>query len=1017
MCTGTPFRWLMCTGTPFRSLAMCTGTPFRSLAMCTGTPFRLLAEMCTGTPFRELTGTEFRHTLRSKPGTEFRHTYWPLFSRPGTEFRYTLRPGTEFRYTFRHTYIHCAINLTLLLLPTAAVQAQSFEALDARIAYFEEHALRDSFMACQQQKSALAKQYNQLDTWAWAQVDMRDFIEQNDVAALAIAETALQQAWRKPVTPAEAEPFLYLHAACGWHLGNLGRIWQAAQAFEQARALYQQHHYPDCEAIEGIYKPLGNHYTRLGDNDRALAVFREALQQTADTESLAGLQYNIGLALWNQRQSADAEKTFAQALTLRGISTRRRGLLLRGMALTALQRNAFAEALRYAGQSLRYLDPYPTDRSSRLERASALRTAASACRQLGQYTEALRQLREATTLLQNMPGRELAKTLTDLADLLIQQGDCEQALAHSHTALQMLIPSFRPAQAADLPAAEALFEEIALSEVFFVKAKALAGIFTQKKDLYYLTAAHHCHQLAFQSEQKLRHILYYRASKLDLQAHSREREIGAMQVVWLLWEHTRDPRWPQEAVRIAERSKAALLLDYVQEHLIRQQLSGRDPRFEQLHLLEAQRAEVQHQRMVEPKNPAAAQQTAMTDALTLDIAQLRQALLKDYPQLSGTLDHTQPTAFCTKDMGADETVLEYFWGAPWLEVLVLRREGVVLWHRISIDSVLETNIGAFVRFFSAPNAITDQPAAYLHTAHTLYRQLIPDAVQATRRLCIIPDDRLYTIPFEALATDKGGSVQSAPYLLRRCEVRYAWSLAVLQRQQQLRNTTPPRSMMAVAPTFGSDNRRLAPLTAARNEWANMTSFTVQTLFDGTATAGAFAGQANHHRLIHLATHAATAPLPRIEFADRSMLLPELYALRLEADVVVLSACETGLGTYERGEGVQSLANAFAQSGAAGIIAGLWSVSDKSTARLFGHFYRHLNAGMPTAAALHTAKLDYLTDPTTPILYQSPYYWAGMVLTGDSRQFGASDTVWWWYWAAGFGLLMAGLSALRYYRRK
>jgi CHAT domain-containing protein len=109
---------------------------------------------------------------------------------------------------------------------------------------------------------------------------------------------------------------------------------------------------------------------------------------------------------------------------------------------------------------------------------------------------------------------------------------------------------------------------------------------------------------------------------------------------------------------------------------------------------------------------------------------------------------------------------------------------------------------------------------------------------------------------------------------------------------------------------------------------------------------------------------------------------EISRLRLDAGLVVLSACESGIGTDLRGEGMASLARSFFHAGARRVVATLWPVSDEKTATLMERFYRgHLAAGKPPAAALRAAQLAALREPAT----REPYYWAGFVLQGDWRR--------------------------------
>jgi CHAT domain-containing protein len=100
------------------------------------------------------------------------------------------------------------------------------------------------------------------------------------------------------------------------------------------------------------------------------------------------------------------------------------------------------------------------------------------------------------------------------------------------------------------------------------------------------------------------------------------------------------------------------------------------------------------------------------------------------------------------------------------------------------------------------------------------------------------------------------------------------------------------------------------------------------------------------------------------------------------DLVVLSACETGLGKIEQGEGIRSLGRSFMESGAQATIISLWNVNDKSTAFIMTDFYKHLKAGITKDEALRQAKLDYLKNATTQNSH--PYFWAAFIPAGDMQ---------------------------------
>lgn len=149
-----------------------------------------------------------------------------------------------------------------------------------------------------------------------------------------------------------------------------------------------------------------------------------------------------------------------------------------------------------------------------------------------------------------------------------------------------------------------------------------------------------------------------------------------------------------------------------------------------------------------------------------------------------------------------------------------------------------------------------------------------------------------------------------------------------------------------------------------------------------------------YRYVHFATHGlADSEHPELSTIVLSMVdengapqngflrAYEIYNLRLPADLVVLSACQTGLGKQIRGEGLVSLARGFMYAGAARVVVSLWNVDDVSTAELMSRFYRGiLKDGLAPAAALRVAQIELWRQQR----WQLPYYWAPFVLQGEWR---------------------------------
>ena len=151
---------------------------------------------------------------------------------------------------------------------------------------------------------------------------------------------------------------------------------------------------------------------------------------------------------------------------------------------------------------------------------------------------------------------------------------------------------------------------------------------------------------------------------------------------------------------------------------------------------------------------------------------------------------------------------------------------------------------------------------------------------------------------------------------------------------------------------------------------------------------------SQYRIVHLATHGfLDTERPELSALLLSLIdeqgntqdgflrAHEVYNLNLPVELVVLSACETGLGKEIKGEGLVGLTRGFMYAGAARVVVSLWSVSDKATAELMTRFYRKMLAdGQRPAAALRAAQVEMWKEQR----YQAPYYWAAFVLQGEWR---------------------------------
>jgi CHAT domain-containing protein len=279
-------------------------------------------------------------------------------------------------------------------------------------------------------------------------------------------------------------------------------------------------------------------------------------------------------------------------------------------------------------------------------------------------------------------------------------------------------------------------------------------------------------------------------------------------------------------------------------------------------------------------------------------------------------------------------------------------------------------------------------------------------------LGIIPYNVLHYVPFAALSDGRRYlGEQNTIYVLPN-----ASSLPFVTKKRK----SEPGTLLAMA------NGQPVGLPALHNADAEVqaiaTLYHTQPLLGSAATRSAFVAQAAQAGIIHVAAHGQLNPaaplLSRIVLApdganDGSLTVADVYGLDLQqADLVVLSACQTQVGAFSAGDDIVGLTRAFIYAGAPSVVSSLWSVDDQATGMLMTAFYTHLKQGKSKAEACRAAQAD------TRAKYPHPYYWAAFVLTGDPGESSAQRSIPMPLLAglAGMAALAAALAAIRHVRR-
>lgn len=347
-------------------------------------------------------------------------------------------------------------------------------------------------------------------------------------------------------------------------------------------------------------------------------------------------------------------------------------------------------------------------------------------------------------------------------------------------------------------------------------------------------------------------------------------------------------------------------------------------------------------------------------------------------------------------------------------------------------------------------AISDRQNKDFHLGLELYQELVSPGIEpGLKRIVVVPDDILNLLPFETLLTNH----EPRSWLIREFQIGYVPSLSSLRflSKRHQNGSRPHKDLLAIGDTeynigkggtavvpdldilYGSGSSfgvLLSPLKYSAAEIERIAqlfpSNRVTVLKKQDATERWLkSNPLTDYRIIHFATHsviddkkparsAILLSFNKDQAGEGLLQARDIYNLKMNAELVTLSACQTGLGQFISGEGIEGLSRAFFYAGSSSVLMSLWAVNDQATSLLMEGFYRHLRASESLMEALRNAKLDMIRSAAL----SHPYYWAGFVINGkaDSRVYSRGLNL--MIILAGFlGISFIAVLAIVAYRRR
>ncbi len=798
---------------------------------------------------------------------------------------------------------------------------------------------------------------------------------------------------------------------CYSKFGNKAR---ALNFFEKALQIQSKHFKPNSLPLFAVYNNLATTFNEQGDYNKAMLYYRNNLhilrENLGETHPyLADTHNNMGTALAKMGKYEEALDNHYQALNIYASlkNLHRSAETYNNIGNRHWERKNYQAAIQAYRRSLVIFEALHG--MNYTGNALIYNNLANCLEKEKNYALTKQYYRKAIDLIRKQYGNQhplLVEYKTNLAIIHQEEGHFEAAIRQLDEALNILKVDIR-----DKNDLEFIEYPIQVLDLLNAKARTLTAFFEKEKKKLYLTESLAIYDYAIEVIKILRKQYQEEQSKRVLGEISYKTFEGAIKTCYELFQQQPEKALLEKAFAYSEQSRSSIVLAAlntgsaayfagIPDSLVDRELELKTTItfYEKKRREESRKAANASPQLLDSYNNKIFNQKQTYN-------QLIQQFERDYPDYYRLKYAT--TTIKTEEIQQsllenDAALVEYFVADSSIFAFVINKEEVHF-RAVPIDSLLE-KVSLFRTGIYRPytDVNTQSEANYLRflnqytqTAHFLYKKLIyPIADKLPQKVRIISGGVLNFLPFEALLASLPAATQrlkKLDYLLNHYEFSYGYSATLLQQIKKDGRENFSRGFVAFAPEFkANDRRNLRPLQHNIPEIKTLQALLGGETFVGrAATRQRFIELVGAYQIVHLATHGKSDA----SFGDYSYLAftasadstegdllyaKDIYNLPLYADMVVLSACETGQGEFLKGEGVVSLARAFFYAGAKSIVTTLWSIDDASTRKLIHLFYQNINKGLSKSAALRQAKIQYVEEESRP----HPFYWAAFITIGD-----------------------------------
>ena len=793
-------------------------------------------------------------------------------------------------------------------------------------------------------------------------------------------ETVDYNFWKNPKTKTKNELLAIVVLNCNkaYYENKFGKLTQAISSYEKAWQVYQKNKLSGYDITEYCLKPLGNIYTIIGDYDNAENTIKQyyfiAIVEKNESQKIAAI-LNLSNVYQNTGRINEAIDLLEKAIKTEKLSAVQKGNLFNNLGnnyVLSYKNPDFSKPIPNIFKKLEssYFAAIKLLQSDKTQ----TETLANCYRNLSTLNIQWQNIELANSYFEkakkyfftspNISPRKLAKFNYEEANLLFQQQKYTEASTIIASVFKTLIPSYS-SQKNILPNTNSLYAETILLDALDLQADIFSEENQPKK-------AVEAYTLSFQIEDLFSNLLVYENSKIINQIRIRNRTEKCISIYDFLYKKENKIGYIESAFQLSERTKSGVLKSY----LSNKKTASRE---EKLHLEQLQNWNneiVKEQQKGDLANVSKINEAIKKqNELMLSLKKIRS---KNQVNSAENIDLKSLYSKLEKDKAI---LVEYFSGFEKIYSFTIFNQQIKMQtHDGSAHSTAK--IYQFLLYFSDANSIINDIKGYNEFGKILYDYLRLPKNIAYQNLVIVPDGLLNFLPFEALITKESETTNFSQmhYLLNDFKIAYNTSATFYFEGKPI--SSYMKTVLGIFPVFEKTNYELTFSKAEMQSIKN--NFNGKYFENSNATFDNFKNNAANYSILHLSTHATsgdTETPASIKFYNQEILYSELYNLNINPDLVVLSACETGIGKLYKSEGAMSVARGFQFAGAQNLLFSLWKVNDYTTSVFMDNFYKNIKNGESFLDANANAKLDFLKDKSISNAKKSPYYWSAFVYYG------------------------------------